>query len=85
MYTPDEIKQIITNIQSTLNKASSILNSLYQSGSLGNMYTHIWNQSVTSEEKNVINKFTYYFKYSPISTEIFDWRDYFIEDWFYYR
>ena len=85
MYTPDEIKQIITNIQSTLNKVSSILNSLYQSGSLGNMYTHLWNQSATSEEKNVINKFTYYFKYSPISTEIFDWRDYFIEDWFYYR
>jgi len=85
MYTPDEIKQIITNIQSTLNRVSNILSNMYQSGNLNNIYAHLWNQSVTSDEKNIVNKFTYFFKYSPISTEVFDWRDYFIEDWFYYK
>jgi hypothetical protein len=85
MYTPDEMKQIITNIQSTLSKVSTILNNVYQSGQLDNIYTHLWEQSVTNDEKNVINKFVYHFKYSPISTEVFDWRDYFIEDWFYYK
>jgi hypothetical protein len=85
MYTPDEIKQIITNIQSTLNRVSSILSNMYQSGNLNNIYTQLWNQPVRSDEKNILDKFTYHFQYSPVSKEIFDWRDYFIEDWFYYK